>query len=171
MSDRRTRHQDDGEPQPHRGKDTSFHTLLPPQLEELQIQYPAGLYIAKLSNEVSQIISCNLPRNAGLLNVALVCKRFKGLILPLVYRSIELRVDGATRPEYLSSANRGALSPGLASERFGRRFGSYPDFCGHVQTLSLKVKDHGWYEHAGGHQRLLDLLPSLEDLSLLPPPR
>ena len=129
-----------------------------------------GIFIGDLPNEILEMIFSYIPLGSVLMEVAVRCRRFKALVMPVWYRTIRLRADFMLNSSY-SPSRPGELPPGLVSEPNGRTLRSYPDFCKHVQHLSLNVLNGNWYTNAGGHQKLLRLLPNLKELSLNPAPK
>lgn len=106
----------------------------------------------------------------GLINLALVSKRFKDLVWPILFRKVRMRAERRLDSHYSFMA-WDKLPPGLVSETSRQPFKSHFGFCDLVQSLSLRVEDLNWYRPSGGHERLVRLLPSLKELSLNPPPK
>lgn len=129
-----------------------------------------GTYIGNLPDDALRIIFSELPQDAGLIKVAQVHDRFKVLLLPFLYRSLRLEAKHMRGSDY-SSMNSQELPPGLLPENRSLSLRKYPYLCKTVRKLSLKVHNVSWYENSGGYQRLIRLLPSLQDISLNPPPR
>ena len=129
-----------------------------------------GIFIGNMPNEVLGVIFSGLPHNIGLVHVASVCKHFKALILPLLYRTLQIEAKWM-KDKYYTSLKADELPPGLERQSLSLTLKKCPDLCGHVRTLDLKVHNVSWYNTPGGHQRLLDLLPLLKELSLNPPPK
>ena len=70
-----------------------------------------------------------------------------------------------------SSSKNDELPPGLLPRRLSRTLQKYPGLCKCVRKLSLKVQNVNWYENAGGHERLMRLFPSIQEMTLSPPPK
>ncbi len=70
-----------------------------------------------------------------------------------------------------SSLNSEELPPGLVPENLSLILRKYPYLYGTVRKLSLMVHNVSWYENTGGYQSLIQLLRSLQDISLNPPPK
>lgn len=129
-----------------------------------------GIFIGDAPDDVLNLIFSGLPQKAGLVELAQVCKRFNALVLSHLYSNIRL---GAKKMEECDSSSLKAdeLPPGLEPDSLSTSLAKYPYLCNHVRKLSLKVHHVTWYENPGGHQRLLQLLPAIQELSLNPPPK
>ena len=129
-----------------------------------------GVFIGDCPNEILSTILLNLPHGTSLVEISLVHERFRRVALPMLYNSIRLRADQTTDYDY-SSKRMHELPAGLVFDPKGEPSKSFPTLCIHVKKLSLKVLDTNWYTHAGGHRKLLELLPRVKELTLDPPPR
>ena len=129
-----------------------------------------GKFIGDVPDDALIIIFSTLPQDADLIKVAQVHDRFKFLVLPFLYRSLRLEAKHMRGSDY-SSLDSEELPPGLVPESLSLSLRKYPYLCKTVRKLSLKVHNVSWYENTGGYQRLIRLLPSLQDISLNPPPR
>lgn len=129
-----------------------------------------GIFIGDAPDEVLEIIFSKLPRDAGLIKVAQVCERFKALVLPLLYRSLRLDAKHMRADGYVSLKPE-ELPPGLMPESLSLRLKHNPDLCRNVRKLNLTVHNVGWYENPSGHRKLMTLLPSIQEISLNPPPK
>ena len=129
-----------------------------------------GIFIGDLANEVLLIILSKLPHTYDLSTISRVYKHFRALVLPLLFRTIRLRAEWIADDEYYY-IKRDELPIGLVSETMGRSLDRRPELCEHIRNVSLTVSNKSWYENRGGHQRLLEFLPSLKQLSLDPPPK
>ena len=129
-----------------------------------------GIFGRDVPNEVLDIIFSKLPQTSDLFAISLVCRHLRASVLPLLYKSLRLRAEWIADDEYYY-IKRDELPIGLVSETIGRSLNRHPEMCKHVQNVSLRVSNKSWYENIGGHQRLLILLPSLQQLTLDPPPK
>ena len=128
-----------------------------------------GVFIGDCPDEILRIIFLNLPNGTSLVEIAIVHQRFKAEALSILYKSIRLRAYQTSDAHY-SSQRRHELPAGLVSDPKGQLLRSFPNFCTHVQRLSLKVRNANWYTHAKGHRKLMELLPRIKELTLCPPP-
>lgn len=124
----------------------------------------------KFPSDLLDKIFSLLPQNSNLCSVACVSERFKALALPYLYRNIRLEAK-FMRESHYSSLKTKELPPGLGPESLSLNLEKHPYLCEYVRELSLKVHNVSWYENIGGHQRLMELLPSLQKISLNPPPK
>ena len=111
-----------------------------------------------------------LPQDAGLIEVAQVCKRFKDLVLLLLYPTNRLEAK-LMKDWHYSVLKPDGLPPGLEPDRLSLSLKKYPYLRNCVRKLSLKIHSVSWYENISGYQRLIKLLPSLQDVSVHPPPK
>ena len=128
-----------------------------------------GTYIGDASDDVLYIIFSNLS-SVEMSKLAQAHPRFQFLILRLLYRSIRLEVLHMGSSDY-SSLGANELPPGLEPVSLSSSLEKYPSLRKHVRSLSLKVHSVSWYENPNGHERLMKLLPSIQQISLNPPPK
>lgn len=121
-------------------------------------------------DDVLSIIFSALPMDASLIEVAQACSRFKALVMPILYRNIRLEAKKMEDSDY-SSLKPGEPPPGLLPETLSLNLRINPEFCRYVRKLSLKVQNVSWYENAGGYQRLITSFPSIQEITLKPPPK
>ena len=129
-----------------------------------------GVFIGDCPDEILRIIFLNAPYGTSLVDIAIVHERFKRVALPELYKSIRLRANYTSDIHY-SSTRWHELPACLVSDPKGLLLWNFSRACPHVQKLSLKVMDTKWYTNATGHQRLLEFLPGIKELTLDPPPR
>ena len=129
-----------------------------------------GVFIGDCPDEILRIIFLNVPYGTSLVDIAIVHERFKRVALPELYRSIRLRANQTSHIHY-SFKRRHELPASLVSDPKGLPLRSFSRACLHVRKLSLKVMNMNWYTNAKGHQKLLELLPRIKELTLDPPPR
>ena len=112
-----------------------------------------------LPNEIIDAIFSLLPRDRHLLQVALTCQRFRVLVEPYKYHTIQLYLYGRNRS--LDYCNYSRFT-GLISTLQKR-----PDLRVLVSRLSIDV--HRSSDDFKSYNALLALLPSLSSLQLCPP--
>lgn len=146
---------------------------------------PGATCLTNLPNEVLMQIVSFLPQNSNwLASLCRVSRLFQDLVEPHLYSTIAMTIDCDERIPDLGT---------LKSEHGGSRvsrfsslvntLSKYPSLCRYSQVLWLKAghcdgvfKGQAWKEQAGCYPSLnlqlplLQLLPSLRDLHLNPPP-
>ena len=130
--------------------------------------------IEDLPNELLTEIISNIPHQSQLAKVALLSKRFRALVEPLLYRNIDLDIRCTAeelRDTGIVNGHLDQMAPSF--ERFDRLIhtvGQRQNLGKKVLTLSLKINHRLWYQNLAPHFRLLQQLPQLRALSLSPPP-
>lgn len=125
------------------------------------------VHILALPNEMVRAIFSSLPVGV-LLNVLLVCKRFYTVAQPIIFRSINIRIIPRAKP--------GCFEIKCMPETISRfssvvsALSKNPTLRGNVESLSLDVWTHSFYEKFADQNILISLLPRLKFLQLQPPP-
>lgn len=137
------------------------------------IESPGAACLTDLPNELLMQIISFLPRNGNCLApLCRVCRIFQTVVQPYLYSTITLTIDWDEK-----IPDSGALSSGCGNS-------GVPQFFRLVDTLSknptlrtypreLRLKSDGeavYHPSLGLQLQLLELLPSLQDLGLSPPP-
>ena len=131
----------------------------------------------KIKDLPTEILTQVLSNNRGqrhLAKIALVSKRFKEVVEPLLYRHISLSIRYSAK-EFSNTrlVNKYSYTTIPSFVRYDRLINTlslHPNVCQQVRTLSLRVQRRLWYMLFAADFRLLKLLPGLRMLSLSPPP-
>ena len=132
----------------------------------------------KIEDLPTEILTQVLSNNRGqshLAQIALVSKRFKEVVEPLLYRHISLSIRYSAKDfsntKLINKYSYTTIPSFVRYDRLINTFSLHPNICQHVRTLSLRVHRRLWYMLFAADFRLLKMLPGLQLLSLNPPPR
>ena len=123
---------------------------------------------------LTQVLSY-IRGQSHLAQIALVSKRFKEVVEPLLYRHISLSIRYSAKDfsntKLVNKYSYTTIPSFVRYDRLINTFSLYPNICHYVRTLSLRVHRRLWYMLFAADFRLLKMLPGLQVLSLNPPPR
>ncbi|MCJ1411550.1 hypothetical protein MMC19_005640 [Ptychographa xylographoides] len=124
---------------------------------------------SQIPTEILGDILSYISNNSQLAQIALVSRRFRDLVQPLLYRSInlQLRCPVSSRHERDDAQKTGNLHLffGLVDT-----FTKNPHLRSCVTKLHLSASHHPYDVAFSGHAQLISILPALRDVSLTPPP-
>ena len=130
--------------------------------------------IEDLPNEILTQVLSNNRGQSHLAQVALVSKRFKEVVEPLLYRHISLSIRYSAKEfsntRLVNKYSYTTIPSFVRYDQLIKTFSLHPNICQQVRTLSLRVHRRLWYMLFAADFRLLKLLPGLRMLSLSPPP-
>lgn len=96
-----------------------------------------GRFIGDAPDNVKKIVLFSLPWDVDLIGVAQVGKRFKGLVLPLLYRNFRLEAKRMKDSDH-SSLKPDEFPPGLGPDGLSSNLKKYPYLLKYVRKLSLQ---------------------------------
>lgn len=126
-------------------------------------------HILSLPNEIlSQVFSQN-AKDPTFPKVLIVCKRFRLIAEPLLYRTVSLELKPPTTACYTKDTDwdKGNLRK---FDNLLSKLSNTPESRDYVWQLSIQIKLHPYYEVFTHQTDLLKLLPKLQSLRVNPPP-
>ncbi|MCJ1403853.1 hypothetical protein MMC11_007076, partial [Xylographa trunciseda] len=132
---------------------------------------------AKLPNDLLIPIFSNLPRMRDLAQVALVCKRFRNFVEPILYQCVHLLIPcipTGRNKKYHPRFRRDGLGPDgnrrafLANIRVLKKNSHLIQYITAIDTVTCHCNQ---LESLAVHDRLLDLVPHLKEFRSWPPPQ